>query len=107
MMFERKNKTLDEDKRRMYWDVLWNILIDMGWPKKFVFYKLVADIEDIALRERYAEVKNELKNSAFPEKRRLKVDYSKYDDILDKRLSKLFRSDVFRQPVDIRLKPKT
>src|SRR5918912_2985464 len=26
MMFERKNKTLDEDKRRMYWDVLWNLL---------------------------------------------------------------------------------
>jgi hypothetical protein len=106
-MFEHINKTLDEDKRRMCWDVLWNLLIDMGWPKKFVFHKLAADMEDINVRERYHEVKNELKNSAFPEKRRLRVDYSKYDDILNKRLSKLFRSDVWRQPIDIRLKPKT
>ena len=103
-----KRRNLDEDKREEFWDVLWNLLIDMGWPKKFVFHKLVADLMDITIRERYFEVKNELQNSAFPEKRRLKmVDYSKCDDILDKHLSELFRSDLFRKPIHIRLKSET
>jgi hypothetical protein len=107
MIIADKKGSLDEDKRQEIWYVLWNLLIDMGWPKKFIFHKLAADLMNIQIRERYQEVKNEVKNSAFPEKRRLRVDYSKWDDILDKQLSELFRSDPFKQPVDIRLKPKT
>jgi hypothetical protein len=106
MIIADKKGSLDEDKRQEIWYVLWNLLIDMGWPKKFIFHKLAADLMNIQIRERY-QVKNEVKNSAFPEKRRLRVDYSKWDDILDKQLSELFRSDPFKQPVDIRLKPKT
>jgi hypothetical protein len=68
MMFEDKNKTLDKDKWRMYCNVLQNLLIDMGWPKKYAFHKLAVDSQDIILREKYQEVKNKLKNSAFPEK---------------------------------------
>ena len=72
-------------------------MINMGWPKRFVLEKYFAERFKLNLTIKYANAEEELENSAFPEKRRLKVDHSKFDDYLNEDLSELFTSDEFRQ----------
>jgi hypothetical protein len=90
-------KNLDVDERIRIWRGLLSLLVDMGWPKRFVLEKHFADTCELYLMKKYAKVEEELKNSAFSEKRRLKPDYSKFDDYLNEDLSELFRSDDFRE----------
>lgn len=67
--------TLDEDGRTRNFVDLWNLLLDMGWPKNLVFEKLAADIFKSDLIRGY-------------EQRGLKPDYSKLDARLDEALHK-------------------
>jgi hypothetical protein len=90
-------KKLDIEKPGCFWDYVYNLLVNMGWPKRFILEKLVADMFESNLRRRYREVEEEFEKSAFPEKRRLRVDYTKFNDYLDEGLSKCFRSDGFKQ----------
>jgi hypothetical protein len=69
----------------------------MGFPKKFVLEKYSADTEFYKLRRPFEELEKRLENSAFPEKRRLKPDYIKVNDMLDELLPEIFRSDEFIQ----------
>ena len=66
---------------------IFNLLIDMGWPKNIVLEKLTVDILELKLRREYRDA----------EEKGLKPDYDKFDDILDENLHRAFRSDEFRQ----------
>ena len=90
-------KNLDTREHMRIWFRLLGLLVDMGWPKRFVLEKYFADICELNYLKKYAKIEEEIKTSAFPEKRRLKPNYSKFDDYLNEDLSELFRSDDFRQ----------
>jgi hypothetical protein len=83
---------LDEDERRLaiiYRD-LYCLLIDMGCPKNIAVEKLNADILELKLRRECREAVEEKGLKPKP-------DYSKFDDMLDEVLHRVFRSDAFRQ----------
>jgi hypothetical protein len=79
--------TLDEDGKRIILGDLLNLLIDMGWPKRLVLEKLLADKFELDLSRQYKEA----------EDKGLKPDYSKFDNVLDETLYEKFRSDWLRQ----------
>ena len=77
-------KSLDIEKQCEIWHDAYNMLIDMGWPKRFVLEKMFADLLESNLRGRY-------------EQKGLKPDPSEFDVELDGVLHNVFRSDEFRQ----------
>jgi len=89
-------KNLDKDVKEDTLCGILNLLVDMGWPKKFVLEKLFADIYNSTLSRLWRKKDEELGNSAFIEKRKSSVDFSRYVDTLDQILFDVFRSDGFR-----------
>jgi hypothetical protein len=82
-------KNLDEDEKMKILPRLLNLLIKMGWPKRFVLEKFSADQQKLFYLRKYAKAEEELEKSAFPEKMRRKLDYSKIDDYINEDLSKI------------------
>jgi hypothetical protein len=83
--------TLDEDgQRRIVVDIC-NLLIDMGWPKTLVLEKYFADRFKLSLRREYREAKKKVNES------RSKLRLRPFNDVLNERLYKVFRSDGFNQ----------
>jgi hypothetical protein len=88
--------TLDKDrKNRLFIDLL-NLLFDMGWPKKVVLEKLTADSYKLKLRREYIETKKK-GNESRPRSNYPKLRLRPFNDVLNERLYKVFRSDGFRQ----------
>ena len=88
---------LDEDGRRRIMVDIWNLLIDMGWPKKLVLEKFLADRYKLNLKGEYREAKKKLSESISKSNNNHKPRLRPFNNVLNERLHKAFRSDTFRQ----------